>query len=371
MFPRRCRLNSDPLSPRVRGLATVLLAVGASMGASAAQVRTAVAPVVNAPVSQPFAWPWEVSLEHVRAAMAGANYEIEQIRRVLDRSDPRRIASWIRIRERLLHVAETARSPEQFQLEMLGIENQSLTPFELQLRAARFAQRSDFIFHYQSFRVADSELAAKNYALTLFGIATRIGQPVYQVAVTSKVGARSAWYLELSLDTGYPLYRAEYDVHGRLVGEVEVTKYQAGLVQSGGADAIVPGRVVGSGGEVFATPTEAVAALGLSTKGVPAEGVMPPGYEPFSSRVVTNPLNGRKKAVLIYSDGIDQVIVQVGEEQDNVLRGEGHIVGVHQDAVGVTQCLFAHARVQYVVIGRGADEPVREVAHRLYSQVVR
>jgi hypothetical protein len=90
-----------------------------------------------------------------------------------------------------------------------------------------------------------------------------------------------------------------------------------------------------------------------------------------SSKVDVNPLNGRKTAKLVYSDGIDQVFVNVTADREHLLRGDGHIVGVYQDAVGVTQCLFAHAGVQYVVIGRGADDPVRQLSHRLYAQVVR
>lgn len=351
------------------GLLAVGLVLGVCMASATAQVvankagdglRAQARVKSRAPV-----WPWELTLDHIRRAMAASDYEIEQTRRVLDRADPRRLPTWIKVRELVRHAAETAQSEERYQLDMLGLENKALSEFELQLRKSRFANQSGFLFRYQSFRIADSERASENYAITFLGISTRIERPVYQIAVTSKVGARSAWFLEIETTTCYPLYRAEYDISGHLVGEIEVTSYDTTYDGSS-----LPQSVPSHSEKSYSTPTDAVAALNLPTKGVPESGALPPGYEPRSSKVVTDPLNGDKKAVLTYSDGIDQIFMTVAADP-GLFRPAGHTVAVHQDAVGVTQCMFVHAGVQYVVVGRGADEPVRHVARVLYSQAVR
>ena len=330
--------------------------VGVSRDGQQAQVRSG---------SRTPVWPWELTMGHIRNAMVASDYELEQTRRVLDRADPRRLPTWIKVRERVRHAAETATHEERYELNMLGLENRSLSQFELQLRRARFASHAEFLFRYQSFRISDSVRAGENYAITFLGVSSRVEQPVYQIAVTSRVGARSAWYLEIETTTCYPLYRAEYDTLGHLVGEVEVTKYNPLFDGSS-----VVARPPSQGEKFFNTPIDAVASLNLPTKGVPGPGALPPGYAPHSAKVATDPLSGEKKAVLVYSDGIDQIFVTVAADPGS-FRPVGHTVAVHRDAVGVTQCMFVHAGVQYVVVGRGSDKPVRHVSHVLYSQAVR
>jgi negative regulator of sigma E activity len=317
------------------------------------------------PSPRPFAMPWEVSLRHVHHAMTALDYRVEQTRRVVDFAQG--TPQWIETTERLHHQAATAAHPERYDLTLLTVGGQALSGPRQLLIQTMFRQQAASLYTYQSFRVLDVERALANYGLLLLGMGRCAERPVYHVAVYSRVGPRSLWLLGLDLETAYPLYAGEMSVDGQLVGELCVTRF------AHGHDANLPGGQwwlqPAPGVQEFATADEAVSVLGLPRAIVPAPAALPAGFAAHEARVATDPLTGAKRATLVYSDGIDFLAVLQSMPRSAPI-GAGHSLGVYHDS-GMTQVLFQHAGVEFLVVGRGAVQPIRRAAQALYAQALR
>ncbi len=347
--------------------AAMLIAAGLlAVGDVAAQPATPAARVRTQDAERSFfALPWEIDFAMIHRAMAERSYEVEHVRRVLDRRDPRRTEDvWRGVVERLRHGAAGPDGEAAFELKLLGVEGETLGAAELERRGQQFQSRAGFLFRYQSFGVDDVALAERNYKILLHGIDVRLERPVYRVAVVSKSEARTQWILDLDVRTGYPLYRAEYAVDGQRVAEVEVVRFDPSFDGQGLPPDEDPAV------QHTDDPAVAFARAGLVDRGVPGEGVLPAGYELRSAAVITNLFSGAKKARLIYTDGVDHLFVIAGADTRSSL-GPGHVIGIHRDASGMTQCLFVHDQVEYLVIGRDSNDLVRPAASGLYAQVVR
>ena len=123
--------------------------------------------------------------------MSGLSYEVEQVRRVLDRHDPRNPSSaWICVRERMAHVAARSGQEERFDLHFLGLERSELDPDEFAQRAKQYQDQSFDLIHNHGFRIHDAARAASNYSIVFLGLGARVQRTTYQVAVISKVGQR-------------------------------------------------------------------------------------------------------------------------------------------------------------------------------------
>lgn len=308
-----------------------------------------------------FAWPWRISFAHIQAAMEKRSYEVVQIRRVLDRSDPREAPNkWIAVRERLRHHAGGPGGESTFQLRFRGLDGRELHGEEWDRRAKRYDEISGFLFHNQSFGVSDVDAAAANYEIHFLGFANRAHRPAYQVAIVPKNGDRPSWRLDLDLATGYPLYRAEYDSQETRVAEVVVERYDPRFKTAGFDMPLAP--------ESFGTPLEAFSAAGL--RGVaPETSTLPEGFSLQSTRLFSHPLSGEAKVVLTYSDGVDKLFFVVGKSGGSVTQG--NVIMFHQDDAGMSQCLFDQSGVNYVLAGRTSNEALRNTARAIYTQVVR
>ena len=308
-----------------------------------------------------FAWPWNISFAHIQSAMEKRTYETRQVRRVLDRSDPRQpAASWISVQERLRHFAAGAGRPSNFVLEFEGVVGRELTQAEFDQRSRRYGQIAGFLFHHQSFSVSDAAAASRNYAIHFLGFARRAGRPVYQTAIVPRVGDRPSWSVDLDIVTGYPLYRAEFDANLVKVAEVEVFRFNPNF-RGGGVDLPVRNRTS------HPSPYAALGSIGLGNAQVPEAAVLPSGFELRSSRVLAHPLTNVSKAVLTYSDGIDKLFLVVGESGESITKG--NVILIYQDDAGMAQCRFDEDGVRYILAGRETNESLRQLAKTFYAQI--
>ena len=351
------------MQPPARGFLKpiALWGIGIVLLAGIGHTQTAGSP--GAP--QPFAMPWEISLRHVHQAMTGLDYRIEQTRRVLDFAQG--MQQWIETTERCRHQAMGTGHGERYDLELLTVGGQALSGPRQSLIQSTFRRQAAALYTYQSFRVLELDRAIANYGLLWLGMGRCSGRPVYHVAVYSRVGARSLWLLALDLETAYPLYAGEMSVDGQLVAELQVTSFVHGR------DANLPGGEwwlqPTPGVQQYGTAAAAVQSLGLPRAIVPEAAALPAGFAHHEARVVIDPLSGEKRGTLVYSDGIDFLAVLQSAPRSAPV-GAGHALGVYHDS-GMTQVLFRHADVEFLVIGRGAAQPVRRTAQALYAQALR
>jgi hypothetical protein len=348
------------------GLAAASPLVAQDAGGSPAVSSGAAA--VKAPTSL-FALPWEITFDKIDRAMAQRTYRLRQVRRVLDRTRRNDVGNaWVALVEELIHGAQPgsqgsqANQPELFRLELVGMENVALSPAQFEQARKLHQSKAGFLYHFQSFRVFDVAEAAKNYSIAFLGVSARAQRPVYRVAVYSRLGGRSGWLLELDLETGYPLYRGEYETTGDLVGEVEVVEFDPNYSGS------LPQPTTPAGVTRYGDPAAAALALQLPSRVVPEPDVLPRGYVFGSAKTVINAYTGKQEVVLIYSDGIDQVFVIASSDPRESL-GEGHVCAFHRDAAGVAQASFVDRGLSVLLVGRGTDAAFRSLTYRMYAQI--
>jgi hypothetical protein len=380
----------DRLAPALA--LSLLVAMAAEIGAQTTVTGTAQqtsSTAKNATV-KPFALPSQITFQNIKDAMDRRTYAIRQVRRTreqvpLPTSGSGLITSgsgslsvsvkqtndtrWVGTQESLLHQGVGTNTPERFQLAFLGIEGATLTPFELSQRQAIFTESAGFLFRYQSFRVHDVAQANLNYVIYYLGKAQRIGRPTYRVAVLPKRWDRSAWLLELDLETGYPLYRAEYTLDVVLRAEVEVQTFQPNV------------RIPNStswwsstkGFTDFASPAIALSQVltSVSSQVVPGVGELPAGYKLARSQVITDAFQGTKTASLIYSDGIDQIFVQQNPRPESSwsVQTVGDNLYVFENN-GITDFYFAHRGVDFRILGGASRAMVENTAKAIYRQAV-
>ncbi|MEM7199864.1 MAG: hypothetical protein AAF628_06335 [Planctomycetota bacterium] len=353
-------MRSYGLPTRARSIRSALWTAAASVLWCAGTVG-AQEPGARAAEREAFAWPWEINFHAISKAMVERDYQVTQVRRIIDRSQPDRLGEWITLRECLTHAAEAGPHSKAFQLEYLGTEGKQLAADELARRTREFDRIAGFLYHFQGFRVFDADLAERNYELAFAGVGQRLDRSVYVVTVTPRHNDRSRWLLELDVRTGYPLYRGEYDEADRLMAEVEVTEFAASV-----PDDLEPFRER-YGVERHPDAGTAAKAIGLDSASVPGTDLLPPGFEMGSSRVLTDPLSGDRRAVVIYSDGVEQLFLRL-EPSPSWTIGEGHTFAKQRGPTGEVQGSFVHKGVGYLMVGR-EETTVREALLKLYAQV--
>jgi hypothetical protein len=312
----------------------------------------------------PFAKPWEIELRHIQHAMTALDFEIEQVRRVVDLRGGSPVVTGIL--EQLRHGRDRGEG-ERFDLAFRGIEGVQLTESQFAQRDQLFRSQAGAIHLDQSFRIVDLADANANYALFYISLVQRAQRHCYRVLLLPRLVARSAWVLDLDLETGYPLYRGEINALGEFAGEIEVSSFRHG------AAARLPENDWGwkSPPNVteYTDPAAAVRALG-SQYVLPETAVLPPGYEPVAARVVQDPLSPARRLVIDFCDGIDQIHVVEAATGELPFVEAGHTVSVYRDA-GMSLAHFRHGGLDCTVIGSGADAVVRYVSESFYRQLLR
>jgi hypothetical protein len=340
--------RSRPLrtqSPLTAGLAGALLAAAA----------------VGQELDRIVAVPWELDFGHIAAAVETRDYETIQVRRAKDVD-----GVWVGLRETLKHIAARSGQPEKFELKLIGVEGRSLSASELAQRQLRYETLEGALFYDQGFRVRSAALAANNYVLRFLGYTTRLQRPVLRMAAFSVHRDRSSWLLEIDERTGFPLRTAEYDVLGRLTGELEVTSLRfATPDQPVQGDWWTPSMGV----TPHAAARPCLDELGAPRTVTPSARQLPAGFAFEAARVVTDLFNGEKKAVLDYTDGIDHLhIVQRGHPQMLTI-GQGDTFAVYEEA-SMVHCLFVHRHLSVLVIGQRSQQArLKALTLDLYESV--
>lgn len=330
---------------------------------------------------KPFALPSQISFQHIKDAMESKAFSVNQVRRAreqLPMTSTTPQTRWVGTNETLLHQPAGSSTAERFDLRFLGVEGRKLTPFELSVRKKMFAASAGFLFRYQSFRVHDVARAKANYIIYYLGKSQRVGRPAYRIAVLPRRWDRSAWLLDLDLETAYPLYRAEYTLDAVLRAEVEVTKFLPNVR--------IPNSVTTwwrptKGVTEYTTAAKALSQVvtGVRTQVVPGVTQLPHGYTLAKSQVVTDAFQGTKKAALIYSDGIDQLFVlQIPKPKlkpapktgaDSRVKVIGDNLYVFENN-GINDFYFTHGGVDFRVIGGASAGMVETAAKAIYRQAV-
>lgn len=312
---------------------------------------------------QVFAPPAAVRFDHIARAMTQGTYVIEQTRRVVDRA-----GSFVGVRERF--VQDGSLSPVRFELRFQGIETGDLTGTEFQARMQRHRTHARFLNDFQSFYVHDAARAAANYDLVYLGDSRRLDRAVYRFEIRPRVLDRASWVLELDTVTGYPLYRGERLPTGALVSEVVVTSFATGSA------AAIPTNVVWWEPLIpvldFPSPAEGITLLNDARLFVPQRLALPSGYALHQSRATMMPFNREISFVLVYSDGIDTLVVTekpIPGTQSGTPAEQEHRALLYSDQ-GMTQARFYHNTVEYLVVGRGVRDVVRRAAESVYREAV-
>jgi hypothetical protein len=314
----------------------------------------------------PFAPVHAISLEHVARAMTDLDHSLLQVRRVRDRFRGEvHVGGWVGVRELQRQQAATSSKPARFGLEFLGFEHRPIGEAERRALDASYSPEAEFLIRFQSFFVSDVKRAASHYRLHYVGEAVRAQRPAYRVAAVSIDALRPSWLLDLDFATGYPLYRGEFTPAGELVAEVEVLAAVLGtkLPFPDGPWWWRPRSEIVE----FHDGRTAAAAARLDKAVVPPDAVFAGGYAFQAARVVTEPITGERRLVLVYGDGIDQIFV--------VQRATGHVPGAghtiaHYRSSGITHCQFVHAGVEFLLCGRATGDALKAAARNLYRQAL-
>jgi negative regulator of sigma E activity len=225
-----------------------------------------------------------------------------------------------------------------------------------------------FLNEFQSFYVHDAARAAGNYDLVYQGDGRRLDRAVYRFEVRPRVSDRASWVLELDTVTGYPLYRGERLPTGKLISEVVVTSFATGSA------AAIPADVTWWAPLIplldFQTPAQGISILNDPRLFVPQRPVLPSGYVLHQTRATMMPFNREVSFVLVYSDGIDTLVVTEkpipGAQAGNPAE-QNHRALLYSDQ-GMTQARFYHNTVEYLVVGRGVRDVVRRFAESVYRE---
>lgn len=288
------------------------------------------------------------------------SYTVEQVRRFFDAK-----GGVTSVRERL-QVAANGSSAPDFAMTFLGVVGEpagSALHTQWQQTYARHGRR----FATQgSFRVTNLDSADSNYTAHDFGPTVRAGRSARRFVVFPNAIDKSIWLIETDDATAVPLYVAEFDVHVRLLAEVEATLFTPG------AATLAPQATTAA---VVADFQAARTAMGN-----PPELVDPPTgvtgeYQLDRVEVQNDPLNGQWKLTMTYTDGIDQfVVVQAPGTTDSFATLPGKtrgapVIGRYRDAA-MSVLVFWEGGVSFQVAGRGSLQRLDALARTIYRQAL-
>lgn len=323
----------------------------------------------------PFAPPWGVTFQKIKDAMESTlgGLAVEQVRRVRRVDGKTKTVSYPGTLERLKYRPATRTNDSKFQLMFAGVEGRTLSSAQRSQYRVAFDRQAAFKFKFQGFRISDASQADGVYSLVFLAYGRRTTKQgariVYRMAVLPKRWDRSLWLIELDMVTGYPLYAGQYSRFGNgrreLAAELIVTSMRTGMRFPNSTGWWAP--TLG----VQRVATEMVAlksALQSSRAYVSTRRLVPMSYRSLHYEVHTDPYKGNKHALLIYTDGVDHFFVR----QRNVpmaTRGADDSVA-YLDRDGITQCLFSHKDVEFLVVGRTDGTRVRDLSAGIFSRAI-
>jgi len=236
-----------------------------------------------------------------------------------------------------------------------------------------YVSHAGLIHRHGAFAVRDLANACRNYRLLDFGDVRRAGHDARRVIVFPRRLDKGIWVVDLDLQTGVPLYRAEYNVHGKLLSELEVSSFLPIATPASPPNGWRARLYVSS------LSNFSEAASRLSAQPVePDIGSIMGEYVQHMMHVSEDPVNGDKSLVLGYTDGVDEFfIVQEFDRIDPlpIPRAALDATGAHTiasyDDPSMRVFVFHLQGVTYKVAGRASLTRLQDVALHFCRQIVR
>ena len=302
------------------------------------------------------------TLASIAQSLQNQDYTVEQYRRFRDES-----GTLVTVRERLKVGANGTDRPD-FEITFLGVVGEpagSALSVEWQQAYNRFGH---LFFRHGSFQVRDLAKAAANYTLHDYGQVVRAGRLARRMVVFPVSIDKAIWVVDIDSATSVPLCVAEFDNSLQLRANIEVLTFTPSV------QAITPTQSAAN-----VTPMVNYAAaetfLGLPSGLVDPIVSVTPDYALESVEVHDDPINGREKLVMSYSDGIDQfMVVQTLNTLDPFAGlpssgGGAHTIGRFRDRA-VSALVFWDDQVTFHVAGRGSLRRLDDVASGIFLQVL-
>lgn len=301
------------------------------------------------------------TLQSIGQALRSQDYTVEQLRRFR-----RPNGAVITVRERLKVDANGTKAPE-FDLKFLGVEGEPTgSPVYLEWQQT-YARYGSLFVRNGSFQVRDLLRASSNYTLHDFGPVVRAGRAARRMVVFPNTVDKAIWVVDIDAVTSVPLFVAEFDNQLKLFAEIEAVQYAVGVQ-----------RIAPSASTQVATSLPDFQAANTFL-GSPS-GLIEPDiasvvgdYELDTVEVFQDPINGREKLVMNYTDGIDQfMVVQTVNVQDPFAGLPGaaaNTIGRFRDPA-VSALVFWEDGVSFHVAGRGSLMRLDDVARLIFRQAL-
>ena len=311
----------------------------------------------------------DVTFSLLATAPFGANYRGTQVRRFLDED-----GRMVQVREAITVLGDgTKDSP--FQLEFQDLVGTQLGTVERSKWQVRYQVHAGLLHHHGTFRLRDAALAAQNYQIVDFGAFPRSGRVVRRTVIFPRRLDKGIWVLDLDIETGVPLYSAEFDNRGVLIGDVEIQSFSPTLSPTDVATFVAwqPRLVVNN-----LPATTSMTRLPWSV----AQTVRIAGnlteYRQSVTQVTQDPVNGDSTLVMGFSDGVDEFFVTQSIAAGNpfpaitipgkIATGKEHVIASYSDPA-LRAYVFHEQGLTFQVIGRNSLTRLKGVAWELCRQV--
>jgi hypothetical protein len=234
---------------------------------------------------------------------------------------------------------------------------------------ATYARYGSLFQLYSSFRIRDVVQASANYSLHDFGPVIRAGRSARRIVVFPASVDKSIWVVDVDDATQVPLYSAEFDLQMRLLSELEAISFVPS--STGMANG------TSSNGVTFADFASARAHLGVPIGVVDPDLTILGEYVVDHIEVRTDPLNGRQKLVMGFSDGVDQVLITQSPGTSDPFAGlpsqdpqaGGHTIARFRSPT-MSVLTFWDDGVSFEIAGNGGLLRLDEAARRIYVQAL-
>lgn len=301
-------------------------------------------------------------MSSIQQALLTQDYSVEQFRRFRDEA-----GQIVTVRERLQVEANGTVRPD-FELTFLNVEGEpSGSPLNLEWQQAY--NRFGMLFVRQgSFQVRDNAKASANYSLHDYGQVVRAGRIARRMVVFPNSVDKAIWVVDIDSLTSVPLLIAEFDNLYRLRANIEVLTFTSSVQ-------VITPTVPSFNVTPMPDFPMAEAFLGNPSGLVDPNVMVTSEYSLETVEIYDDPINGRQKLVMSYSDGIDQfTVAQTLNSPDPFATlpssvGGAHTIGRFRDAA-LSALVFWDDQVAFHVAGRGSLRRLDQVASRIYLQAL-
>lgn len=317
----------------------------------------------NSPPAAPKGNPQFIpSFASMQQAVLSQDYTLEQWRRFKDEN-----GNIVTVRE-LLEVDANGSNRPDFQLTFQAVEGEpagSALTMEWQQTYDRYGT---LFFRQGAFNIRDLSKASAHYSLHDFGIVVRAGRIARRMVVFPNAVDKAIWVIDVDSLTSVPLFIAEFDHSLNLFANIEAIQFTPS-VQT--ITPTVPATSVTPMLDYATAQTHLGSPAGLIDPNV----MVAIDYTLENIDVHDDPINGRQKLVMSYTDGIDQfMIVQTVNTADPFATlpssaGGAHTIGRFRDPA-ISALVFWDDQVAFHIAGRGQLKRLDEVARRVYLQAL-